>query len=405
MSEPTNTPMINTEVQAHGMGTALVRPDWAPITLEEANQLLLRYPDLSSATELVWHSPRPFSSATIAVTSTERLFIKRHHHSVRDIAGLTEEHAFIQHLRDRGIPVSEIVTGLDSQTAFGMDEWTYEIHRLAKGVDLYRDAVSWSPFHSEGHAFAAGAALAQMHLAAEGYEAPARPPRALVSSFSIFASPDPRAELSQYIAKRAGLSDYLQNKPWERDFEVVLLPLYERLAPLLSQLRPLWTHNDWHASNLLWRDGTEQEEVSGVVGESEKSRVETILDFGLADRTNAVYDLATAIERNSIEWLSIEDNEDEELVHYDQLEALLTGYESVRPLAAYEAAALTAMLPLVHAEFALSEIDYFMGIVQSQSNADVAYHTFLIGHAKWFGSPQGQDLLSYLANRATHAAK
>ncbi|OBZ14408.1 aminoglycoside phosphotransferase [Bacillus sp. FJAT-27264] len=376
------------DLLSHGMGTTLVRPDWAPITLEEVNQLLSYYPDLEEASELTWHSPRPFSSATIVITATERLFVKRHHHTVRDVAGLLEEHRFIRHLRTQGIPVSNIVAGRDDLTAFALDEWTYEVHRLAKGEDLYRDAVSWSPFLTEDHAYAAGEALALLHDAAEGFEAPARPVRALVSSFSIFGSADPRQEMAAFIAPREALGKYLENRSWEQDLETVFMPFYAKLVPLLDVLNPLWTHNDWHASNLLWSDS------------DERSGVESILDFGLADRTNAIYDLATAIERNTIEWLALDDKEQDDIVHYAQLEALLSGYESIRPLSSKETAALVAILPLVHAEFALSEMDYFMGIVKSKSNTDLAYDSFWLGHAKWFQGQQGQDLLTYLEQRA-----
>ena len=47
-------------------------------------------------------------------------------------------------------------------------------------------------------------------------------------------------------------------------------------------------------------------------------------------------------------------------VHFDHLQALLAGYEQVRPLSAAEAAALAPMTALCHAEFALSETDYFL---------------------------------------------
>ncbi|MFD2329089.1 phosphotransferase enzyme family protein [Cohnella sp. GCM10020058] len=378
-------------VQAHGMSAELVRPDWAPIALEEANRLLSRYAaDIGEATALVWHSPRPFSSAAIAETSGGgRLFVKRHHHSVRDVEGLNEEHRFIRHLRANGIPVSVILEGRDGATAYAMDEWTYEVHRLAQGTDLYRDAVSWSPFQREAHAYAAGEALARMHVAAAGFDAPARRVRPLVSSFSIFASAaaDPRAALRSYIARREALAGYLASRPWERDFEATLLPFYDRLAPHLAGLHPLWTHNDWHASNLLWREDTEGTEVA------------SILDFGLADRTNAVYDLATAIERGTVDWLALHAGKQDGLVAYADVEALLAGYESVRPLSATEQAALPALLPLVHAEFALSEIDYFAGIVRSASNADMAYDLYWLGHAAWFRGEHGQALLDYLRQR------
>ncbi|MBJ6362572.1 phosphotransferase enzyme family protein [Paenibacillus sp. GCM10012307] len=382
------------EVQAHGMGTTLVRPDWAPIQLEEANRLLVMYPQLGEALELVWHSPRPFSSATIAETTAGRLFIKRHHQSVRDAEGLMEEHHLIAHLHSQGIPVSNIIVGAGGHTAFELDEWTYEIHRLAQGFDLYRDAVSWSPFLSVAHAHAAGESLARMHLAAESYTAPPRPPRMLVSSFSIFGSADPYAAMSSYIAERKALSDYMNTRSWKEDLESVLMPLHKRLAPWLKELKPLWTHNDWHASNLLWSNPAD-------LG-NDLAWVETIMDFGLSDRTNAVYDLATALERNTIEWLAMDDSRRQDITHPEQAAALLEGYESVRPLSSGESAALVAMLPLVHVEFALSEIDYFIGIVGSLANADLAYDTFLIGHAKWFSEEAGKNFLDFLERRLLH---
>jgi hypothetical protein len=38
--------------------------------------------------------------------------------------------------------------------------------------------------------------------------------------------------------------------------------------------------------------------------------------------------------------------------------------------------ALAALLPLVHAEFALAELDYFHGVTQSPQNASLAYDTY-----------------------------
>ncbi len=73
-------------------------------------------------------------------------------------------------------------------------------------------------------------------------------------------------------------------------------PFHADLAPLLPALTPLWTHNDLHASNLFWSE-------SGP-----NARATAIIDFGLADRTNAVHDLAHAIERNIVEWLDTRPN-------------------------------------------------------------------------------------------------
>ena len=62
----------------------------------------------------------------------------------------------------------------------------------------------------------------------------------------------------------------------------------------------------------------------------------------------------------------------------------LTGYESIRPLSAQEAAALAPMTALCHAEFALSEADYFLGVLHSEEQARAAYDGWLVGHARWF---------------------
>ena len=64
-------------------------------------------------------------------------------------------------------------------------------------------------------------------------------------------------------------------------------------------------------------------------------RATAIIDFGLADRTNAVHDIAHAIERNIVEWLGLVNDPahpDDVPIHLDHLDAFLDGYESVRPL-------------------------------------------------------------------------
>jgi len=163
-----------------------------------------------------------------------------------------------------------------------------------------------------------------------------------------------------------------------------LAPFHAELRPLLPSLKPLWTHNDLHASNLLWSDAGENAQASAII------------DFGLADRTNAVHDIAHAIERNIVEWLVLVDepaHPDNVPVHLDHMRALLDGYESVRPLSDQEAAALAPMAALCHAEFALSEADYFLGVLHSEHKARMAYDGWLVGHARWFRSEGGESLL------------
>ena len=148
---------------------------------------------------------------------------------------------------------------------------------------------------------------------------------------------------------------------------------------------------DLHGSNLFWSNAGFDAEATSVV------------DFGLADRTNAVHDLAHAIERNIVEWLALpkEPAHGEKVpVHLDHMLALLDGYEEVRLLSPEEAAALAPMTALCHAEFALTEADYFLGVLHSDTRARVATERYLVGHAKWFRSSAGQRILDALRNWA-----
>ena len=87
-------------------------------------------------------------------------------------------------------------------------------------------------------------------------------------------------------------------------------------------------------------------------------------------------------------------------VHLDHLHALLEGYESIRPLSEEEAAALAPMTALCHAEFALSEADYFLVALHSDEKASMAYDGWLVGHARWFRSAAGRSLLDAIRSWA-----
>lgn len=54
------------------------------------------------------------------------------------------------------------------------------------------------------------------------------------------------------------------------------------------------------------------------------------------------------------------------------------------------------MLALCHVEFALSEAEYFLGVLHSEESARMAYEGWLVGHAKWFHSQAGRHLLDTL---------
>lgn len=149
---------------------------------------------------------------------------------------------------------------------------------------------------------------------------------------------------------------------------------------------PLWTHGDWHASNLLWRTQDGNTEVSAV------------FDFGLCDRSFALFDLATTIERNLIPWLNL-DNGQRAQPQLDQLDALLDGYAQHCPLGAAQLHLLAALLPIA-CRFRLERDRVLRRHHRSAGNADIAYHRYLLGHADWFASADGQRLIEHLHARA-----
>jgi Ser/Thr protein kinase RdoA (MazF antagonist) len=365
----------------HGMGLALEAPAWPVITRAEAAAILPHFPRAGRLIGLTWHSPRPFSSATLMTTSQGEFVLKRHHHTLRDAEGLAQEHRFIAHLHAAGLSVPKVMAADDDSGTVAQGAWTYELHRKAPGADLYRDATSWTPFASYDQAHAAGAALARLHVAAQGFDAPMRPPQPLVSSFTIVPAPDPTVAAAAYVAARPGLAAFLADRPWQNDLAPLFEALGQGLSERLAHQPALWTHNDWHPSNLLWSDHGD---------------VSTVFDFGLADRGCALHDLATAIERCAIAWLQMSASRDNAIGDPATALALIAGYRTVLPLTPDDIETVARLLPLVHVEFAMSEIDYFAGILADPEQAAQAWDDYVIGHAQWFHSRAGRDFLRSL---------
>ena len=100
-----------------------------------------------------------------------------------------------------------------------------------------------------------------------------------------------------------------------------------------------------------------------------------------------------------MEWLALMTNPDAPdavTVQMDHATALLEGYEETRPLTDAEGAALAPMMALCHAEFALTEADYFLGVLRSREKARLASWDYLVGHARWFRSAAGARMLDGL---------
>jgi Ser/Thr protein kinase RdoA (MazF antagonist) len=372
------------------MGRDLAEPDWLPLTDDELLAILGRSDPggLGRRPVVTWRSPRPMSAAALVRHGDAMVFVKRHHVSVRTPEQLAAEHDFATHLRAGGLPVPAVVRLADGQSVLRRGDFCYEVHDVAGGLDLYRDAVSWSPYASLGHAYASGAALARLHLAAADFGRPARPFATLMNSCQVITAPDPLDAAGRLVAARPALAAYLARRRWQEDFEEVLVPLIGRAAPRLAELRPQWAHGDWHPSNLTWTSAAPDARVAGI------------FDLGLANRTLAVHDLALALERAVVSWLDLPET-GTATADLAAAAVLLDGYQTVRRLTGAEAVALPLLLPVVHIEYALSEADYFTSVAVSPemgtATADLAYE-YLIGHARWFGQPPGSALLRFLSD-------
>ena len=377
----------NNAFRGHGMGKDLVEPDWPPLTDGEVGAVLARYGRPVGAAAVRWRSPRPMSAAALVGCDGGEVFVKRHHTLVRTAAQLSAEHALADHLRALGVAVPAVLPLPCGGTTVTSGDYVYEVHAPAEGIDLYRDVLSWEPFTSVRHARAAGAALARFHGASASFGRPERPPGVLTSSCAVITAADPLAAVGRLAARRPGLAGYLDRRHWREDLTRYHLPAIRHVAPLLPSLRRLWGHGDWHPSNLTWTSASPDADVSAVI------------DLGLANRTFAAHDLAVAIERSAVAWLDLAGT-GQAGVDSCAVDALLDGYQTVRPLTRAELAAVAGLLPVVHLEYALSEVEYFASVVCSPENADLAYDGYLIGHARWFTGPDGRALLSHLQRRA-----
>jgi Ser/Thr protein kinase RdoA (MazF antagonist) len=343
--------------------------------LPELAPVLRAYPDLGELRTLSWHSARPFAASGLVVCDGADIFVKRHDQRVRDAADLSEEHAFMAHLRAHGAHVPAVLQTAEGATTVTATGGIYELHALAEGQDRYRDAPSWTPVRDTTDASAAGQALARLHRAAAGFTAPPRRTRLVVASDALTRSPDLLGALAEWAAADPLLRAALAGRDWQNDVARVLLPWHHAHR---ADLPPHWVHGDFHVSNMLWNE----------------SGVSAVLDFGLSNRASTMFDLATAIERNAVCWLALTPNTTN-IACPDLARALIDGYAAH---AAVDTTVLCHLLPLVHVEFAFSELAYFHGITGSRTNADLAYDTFLLGHAAWFATPHGQDFLHAISS-------
>ena len=406
----------------HGMGTAPEAKDWPDIRPNELHVLQQHYAELQGRLEILWRSPRPFSSALLVrvhesdmpshtenehgssglqhqtaseqdhLSQSEQVqnpsqdyFIKRSHCSFRSAEDLIEEHHFIQFLAQQGLAVPELLKTQQQRTALLLEDWSYEVHKKAKGIDVYIDHLSWKPFFYAEHAAQAGLKLAKLHQIAANYPIrQERSARYLVSNQRLLDSDDLAAAIQLRIESSPTLCQYFAENPLDPQFLNDVSSIHQNIKTYFALEQKIWTHNDFHASNLLWSDETAQ------------AKVTTVIDFGLCDYNSAIYDLAVSIERNFIDWLALEHSA-HIAIDEQGLTAFLKAYLS-RTQTIQHLHILPELLHIVHIDFTLSELEYFLAITGNLQHAHAAHYDWLIGHVEWFKGLQGQ-MLSEMIHR------
>ena len=374
----------------HGMGSDWENKDWLHITVPELHRLQSYYPCLQGSVKILWCSPRPFSSAVLievvqALASTGQTnlhpyFIKRSHRSFRRAQDILQEHAVLQHLASKNIPVATLITSNCGQTALEVGDWTYEVYEKAAGFDLYVDQQSWTPFFYTEHAAKVGSLLAKLHTAMQDFpELHGRSTRYLASNQQLLESENIVTAIQQRIDNSPELSRYFADKNLDAVFLERIFQTHRKIKHVLQQATKIWTHNDLHASNLFWST------------QSADANITAVIDFGLSDRNSALYDLAITIERNFIDWLALEHTSQ---INVDEagLSAFLQAYcAEIHPQQDFSI--LPELLKIVHLDFAFSELEYFVGITQNLKHADAAYYDWIVGHVNWFFTEQGQQFI------------
>ena len=148
--------------------------------------------------------------------------------------------------------------------------------------------------------------------------------------------------------------------------------LFGRLRTRLDALPRAPLHGDWQTNNLFF-DG---------------DALSAVIDFHQADYAPRLLDLAVAVERNCFFWNRIAEGETEahDLRHAG---LLVEAYHGRSPLTEAERAALPDVLAACQFEYGISFLDYYWGIERDREKADWAWHTYVLGHARWWQSPAG----------------
>jgi len=335
---------------------------WAPIETAEATSVL------GPGTQVLERHRRwLFAVSRCRLADGREGYLKRQPAMGRAIEQLRWQHRLTNHLADRGVPAARAIGLIEH------DGLWYELFDPAAGEDAYAGADSWDPFRTPVHAAAAGDMLARLHEAGRDF-APLRPqPQAGFVVQLGLVELDACAAVERLCAARPAVADYLSGADWRDDAAAAYDGLLDRVRPVVRRLPVAPLHGDWQTNNLFFAG----DRVSGVI------------DFHQADCGPRLLDLAVAVERNCFFWNRISDGDDSA---YDlgHAAALVTAYDAAGRLTGDERAALADVLAVCQFEYGISFLDYYWGVERDREKADWAWHTFVLGHARWWLTPAGR---------------
>ncbi|HUZ84041.1 MAG TPA: phosphotransferase [Gaiellales bacterium] len=303
------------------------------------------------------------------LTGTGEVMLKRQPPMGRRSDQLEWQHRLTNHVADSGVPAARAL-GITELAGF----W-YETFEVAAGADRYAGTDSWEPFATLADAHAAGATLARLHAAADGFEPRRAQPQA---GFVVQLGMVPRgaeSAVEKLCRLRPAVADHLAHREWRAAVAAAYDEPFSRLESVLHTLPESPLHGDWQTNNLFF----DEHGVSGVI------------DFHQADFGPRILDLAVAVERNCFFWnrLSAGERGAYDLEH---AAALTAGYESATPLQPAERAAFADVLGCCQFEYGISFLDYYWGVERDREKADWAWDTFVLGHARWWQGGEGREV-------------
>jgi Ser/Thr protein kinase RdoA (MazF antagonist) len=365
---------------------SVVRPFLEPMSEQEIRRAVKLYPAAGKFSEKISDGGRPYSATSLFRTERGDYFLKKRSAAWRSNEDILWEHRVIRHLRDFGFPTPKLHENSRGSTLTEMDGFYYELFDRAEGEDLYRGTHTWTPFDRCEHAREAGIMLGRFHRTLEDFDAAGRPPlgvpplEPMRARFDLALNSDLAESLGSRIDKSPVLSGFFDCIDWQKE----VVPLYEEFHRKFLSAGPPpapWvTHGDWHANNLFF----------------EEDKIVSVIDFHLTDISFRLYDLAVALDRNGILWLDILSGKKDAL-RYDILENLINGYRRIFPLEKGEVPQLQSLLPLHQLDLALSNIEYYSGVEKNWERAQWAYRVYLLEHARYYRTPEGERLLEFIA--------